>query len=236
MDEGNGLIVYPLEEEVDELVVSLRDRCLQRLVDHSRLNLEVQGYLVSSIYRKDLLLLGITTASIGDAQSVSIDDSYFPLQNEFLRRAKLEIPSLTTVLYHNHPRIDVSQLDKKTVKFLEECILEGIYGYLRDYGIEPTLENVATEELTRQLSEDDIIPTVGRVSVLLTDTPRESDDFSRINAYRVRQGCYPFFERLKVVSLESKSIEYIKTYKELTDKIDEIYWETCQDFGMFERK
>lgn len=228
----NELVVYSLEEDVNELVISLEDRCLQRLVDYSRFNIEVCGYLVSAVYKRDLLLLGITTASIGDSQSVTFDNSYFHEHNEFLRRTKREIPSLVTVLYHNHPRVDVSGLDHETVRFLESGIQDGIYDYLRDYGIELTLEKVATEELTRHLSQEDILPSFGRASVLLTDTFYERNDFSHINAYRIRRGEDPFFERLKVVSLESKGVDYIQTYIQLTNKIDRIYWQVAEErFG-----
>src|SRR3989338_8210629 len=180
------ILAFPFKGDCNKLILSGRLR--RRLADTSRFNLEVCGYLISIKHKRSILPIGITTSSIGNTNSVTFDNSYFPAQNDFLQKAKEEIPALLTIPYHNHPRISISNLDPKTIQFLESGILDGVYDYLRDYGIEPTLENVAAEELTRQLSEQDISSTIGDLSILLTDTLKEVDEFSHINAYLIKRG------------------------------------------------
>lgn len=216
----NEILAYPLREEVDELVLS--DRCAKRLLDTSKFNVEVCGYLVSVVYRRCLLPLGITASSIGETESVNFDNSYFPLHNEFLQRAKEIIPTLVTVQYHNHPKVKSTNLDQQTIKFLESGIQDGFYDYLRDYGIEPTLENVAAEELTRHLSEHDFLSAVGDLSILLTDTSRKGN-FDHINAYRINKRNNTILRKLRVSKLESKDADIIKYHSEMVDKIDIIY-------------
>ena len=214
------ILAFPFKGDCNKLILSGRLR--RRLADTSRFNLEVCGYLISIKYKRSILPIGITTSSIGNTNCVTFDNSYFPAQNDFLQKAKEKIPALVTVQYHNHPRISVSNLDPKTIKFLESGILGGVYDYLRDYGIEPTLENVATEEVTRQLSEQDILSAVGDLSILLTDTLREGNEFSHINAYLIKgKGAYP--KKLRVAKLETEDADLIKYHSEMVDIIDLIY-------------
>ncbi len=57
----------------------------------------------------------------------------------------------------------------------------GIYDFLKDYGIQPNLEE-SLKEKGRNLSGADITTTLGRCDVLISDTARLGEDFSHINA------------------------------------------------------
>lgn len=72
---------------------------------------------------------------------------------------------------------------REVIDILKEEIESGVFDYLLDYGIEPTIHNVIAEQ-SRHLSEADVKATFGRVHVLITDTGRDGVCFSHINAYK----------------------------------------------------
>ena len=86
-------------------------------------------------------------------------------------------------------------------------IESGIFDYLYDYGIEPTLHNVIAEQ-SRHLSEADVNVTFGRAHILISDTGREGNSFSHINAYKFDPNS-PLLgaELFKVTPLSDKSEE-----------------------------
>ncbi|MBS3072501.1 hypothetical protein J4477_01545 [Candidatus Pacearchaeota archaeon] len=177
-----GWTVYPLEDKnVNELVLPRRHIIDLRKL--SREENELTGLLYGVPRENSLYLIGYLQLGEGTRSECQFNPDYRWFHNEFAKRVKKVHPGLTTVLYHNHPLLSPDEHPKEVIEILKDEINSGIFDYLLDYGIEPSLHNVVAEQ-TRQLSEADIKATFGRAHILITDTERLGNNFSHINAYK----------------------------------------------------
>ena len=205
VNSESGWIVYPLEDgSANELVLpkgNLLD--LRKLVKSDK---ELCGLLYGIINQNAIYFMGSTVMGVGERTQVTFDEKYLKGHNEFMRRAKKVHPSLTTIIYHNHPLLRPEEHPSQTLARLKEELRLGVYDYLREYGTTPKLED-AIAELSRQLSPADISATSGRCHVLLTDTARKGDDFSFLNAYKLDPDGVIGSDLFKVVPLSDKPAE-----------------------------
>lgn len=182
MKNEEGWVIYPLEDKnVNEIV--LPEGHVADLRRISRSYNELVGVLMGVIKEKAVYSLGHLVLGEGDKTSCSFDTKYRKFYNELMRRSKIVQPTLTTILYHNHLRLPLENYPDGIIRGLEEELKSGIFDYLWDYGVRPTIHEAIAEQ-SRQLSDADISATFGRVHILITDTKRMGADFSHINAYK----------------------------------------------------
>ncbi|MFA5887401.1 MAG: hypothetical protein WC852_01685 [Candidatus Nanoarchaeia archaeon] len=205
MENDEAWIVYPLEDRNVREIVLPREHVadLRRI---SRSGNELTGLLHGVIRGDSLYSLGYLVLGEGNATSCSFDPKYKKFHNELMRRTKLVQPSLTSILYHNHPRLPLESCPEETVRILEQELKSGVFDYLQDYGVSPTIHEAIAEQ-SRQLSEADVNATFGRMHVLVTDTGRAGSDFSHINAYKFGPGALIGNEMFRVVPLSGKSAD-----------------------------
>jgi hypothetical protein len=184
-------VVYPLEKEVKRIVFPKGNIAnLRRL---SRQDKEYDGILMGVIQDDNLYFMGSTILGIGDETSVQFEDRYRKFHNELMLRSKQVQPSLTTILYHNHPRSnprDFSPQELEAITYLQET--RDVQKALQSFG--------------RILSPSDVEATFGKAHVLVTDEDNQGEDFSHIHAYKVEKYKFPDeFEKFEVVPLSSRS-------------------------------
>ncbi|MEM3113304.1 MAG: hypothetical protein QXI33_02660 [Candidatus Pacearchaeota archaeon] len=200
-----GWIVYPLEDKkINELV--LPKGHISDLRGISKERNEIVGLLYGVPRENSLYLIGYLKLGEGSRKECSFNDIYRDFHNEFMVRAKTIQPELTSVLYHNHPVLSPEEHPQEVIEFLKKEVEAGIFDYLWDYGIQPTI-NSAIAEQSRYLSESDIKATFGRAHILITDSERNGDDFSHINAYKFDPNFLSGAELFKVTYLSEKPKE-----------------------------
>ena len=180
--KSKGWVVYPLEDQrVQEFVIPRKS--LKSLREHSKRNRETTGLLYGIVDNQVLYFLGCTILGHGSRTACQFDPKYQNFHNSFAVQAKEMHPDLVTILYHNHPRLTPREVSSEVLDAVRHDVERGIFDYLEDHGVLPTLEE-ALAEVSRELSAQDQQVTFGRGHVLLTDTERKGDDFSRVNAYK----------------------------------------------------
>ena len=222
-ETGFNWTIYPLEDKVDEMVIR-REGAWQKIRDYAKLQSEVAGFLYGVVHNKSLLIVGMSAYWVGSRTQVSLEDNCLQTKhNEFMRQAKEAVPSLTTVFFHNHPLVTPDEFDTDSLENLKQDLEMGLYDYLRDYGLEPTLQQAIAEQ-SRHLSADDL-ETIGsngfgRYTVLLSNTPW-GNEFGSMNAYVVVDGL--FDKKLKVAALEEKPQQTQELLETIAQSLDEIH-------------
>ena len=202
MKNEEGWILYPLEDKnIKEIVLSRLLVANLRKISQS--HNELTGLLYGPIRDDTLYFLGYSILGDGDKMSCQFDLRYKDFNNELMRRLKIVQPALASVLFHNHPRLPLESYPDETIRRLEEELKSRIFDYLWDYGVKPTIHEAIAEQ-SRQLSEDDISATFGRLHVLITDTERAGTDFSHINAYKFNPNSLAGQEVFHVTPLSDK--------------------------------
>src|SRR3989344_77773 len=202
MEKEEGWIVYPLEDRhVDELVLPRKHVADLRKLSAGKI--ESTGLLYGVPRENSLYMLGYLMLGQGTRTECRFDEKYLKFYNGFMERARVIQPDLTSILYHNHPLLSPNELPVEVIETLERELKSGIFDYLGDHGINPTIRNAMAEQ-SRQLSNADIESTFGRLHVLLTDTSRIGDDFSHLNAYKFDPNSLIGTELFKVVPLSEK--------------------------------
>ncbi|MDD5193771.1 MAG: hypothetical protein PHF67_04275 [Candidatus Nanoarchaeia archaeon] len=150
-------------------------------------------------------------------------DNFVPLlEIEIFKRIIEKIPAYRTVIYHNHPRASRQTLeesfgrDAKTyIDVFRRGLESGIYEVL---GITDLDESI-NEEVSRQISDQDIRNTPGRYNLVISPTFREGNPFSHLNFYDLKTGS--LFPGLVPVTKipESKVKRELKIRLEAPDKI-----------------
>lgn len=205
MENAEGWIVYPLEDRnVCELVLPRGHIADLRRISQS--HNELTGLLCGAIRDDALYFLGYLILGEGDSTSCSFSPKYQKFHNELMRRSKIVQPSLTSILYHNHPRLTLKSYHEETIRILEDEVKSGIFDYLLDYGVRPTIHEAIAEQ-SRALSEADIEATFGRLHVLISDTDRAGNDFSHINAYKFDPNSLIGAEMFRTTPLSEKTAD-----------------------------
>ncbi|MEK6905600.1 MAG: hypothetical protein AABX24_04320 [Nanoarchaeota archaeon] len=220
---GFNWTIYPLEDKVDEIVIR-REGVWQKIRDYARLQSEVAGFMYGVVHNQSLLIVGMSAYWVGSRTQVSLEDNCLQTKhNEFMRQAKEAVPSLTAVFYHNHPLVPLDEFDVDSLENLKQDFEMGLYDYLRDYGLEPTLQHAIAEQ-SRHLSADDL-ETIGsngfgRYTILLSNTPW-GNEFGPMNAYFIVDGL--FDKKLKVTALEEKPQQTQESLETIAKSLDEIH-------------
>src|SRR3989344_8154098 len=192
--------VIPLvDSKVKNFVIPRKS--LHALQEKSRDTRETTGLLYGIVDDKAVYFLGCTILGHGDRTSCQFEEKFRNFHNVFVSRAHKMYPGLVTILYHNHPRLAPHEMDPKTLDTIRDSLRAGVFDYLQDHGILPTLEE-AIAEVSRDLSVPDHQATFGRAHVLLTDTRRYGDDFSQVNAYKFDADGLKGVDRFRLILLE----------------------------------
>ncbi|MDO8628433.1 MAG: hypothetical protein Q7R56_01630 [Nanoarchaeota archaeon] len=167
--------IAPLEDTtVTEIVLPKKNvDSLRRL---STTTTERTGLIYAVQGEQALYFVGYHILGIGTRTNCTFDQRYQTFQHQFTVRAKEKLPTLTTVLYHNHPRPTIEEQTPEALKHIQKELQAGIFDYLQDVGKEPTTEE-ALAEMSRTLSPADHRATFGRIHLLLTDTATQGYDF-----------------------------------------------------------
>lgn len=223
-------LIAPVSENhsLKEVVIR-RDGLLKKTREYCRLNREIIGFIYSYPCEESLLLVGMNIYGVGSEMSSGLDPLYLERHNEFLNRAMVTYPSLTTILFHSHPRLEPLKFPEQTLQQLREDLQGGIFDYLQDCGVEPNLD-LALAEFSRTLSQDDLENTVGKITILLTDTRWPQDEFSHLNVYEIGRDKVSV-NRLRVVALEDKPHKISLVFNEVADYLDVLQKELKQKYG-----
>ena len=211
-------------------VVIRRDGLLKKTREYCRSNREIIGFIYGYPYEENLLLVGMNIYGVGSEISSELDPFYLERHNECLNRARMAYPSLTTILFHSHPRLEPIKFPEQTLQLLREDLRSGIFDYLKDYGLKPTLDLVLAE-FSRTLSQDDLENTVGKITILLTDTRWPQDEFSHLNVYEILGRDMASVNRLRVAALEDKPTEISLVFNKVSDYLDVLQKELKQKWG-----
>lgn len=228
MENDKGWIVYPLEDRnVGELVMPRGNIADLRKI--SKAHNELTGLLYGVVRNDSLYFIGHLVLGEGDSTSCSFNPEYRHFHNELMRRSKIVQPSLTSIIYHNHPRLPLESYPKETVKILEKEVKSGIFDYLWDYGVKPTIHEAIAEQ-SRALSQADIEATFGRLHVLISDTSREGDDFSHINAYKFDPNSLVNVETFRVTPLSEKPAEVHSWVGRVCSSLKKVYEDLRKEY------
>ena len=229
MSNEQGWTVYPLENEnVKELVLPRGHIADLRKISQS--HNELTGLLHGTVQNDTLYLIGYLILGEGDNISCSFNPKYMEFHNELMKKSKIVQPSLTSILYHNHPRLLLDKYPKEAVKMLKEELKSRVFDYLWDYGVEPTI-NEAIAEQSRHLSEEDKSVTFGRLHVLITDTARRGDDFSHINAYKFDPNDLTGIDLFKITALSDKQQEVRSWVGGVCSSLKKVYEDLKKEYG-----
>lgn len=231
--QNDKWLVLPLQYgNVTELV--LPEKNVAHLRKISSYNKETAGLLYGVIKGPSIYFMGSTVLGEGDLTSCSWNSQYMEFHNSFIERAIRAQPNLITIPYHNHPRIPPNRYSPEALDFVQRESESGIFDYLRDYGISPSLEEALAEN-SRYLSEADVNTTVGIAHVLITDTARKGEDFSHINAYKLSEDFLPGAV-FRVVPLSSKSLEEMAWAGGVCSALKKVYDRLRSDFEAGDKK
>ena len=122
------------------------------------------------------------------------------------------------------------QFPEQTLQQLDEDLQSGIFDYLKDYGIEPTLD-LALAEFSRTLSPEDLENVVGKITILLTDTRWPEDEFSHLNVYEIQERDLASIKRMRVAALEDKPMRISLVFNEVSDYLDVLQKELKKKYG-----
>ncbi|MCR4284557.1 MAG: hypothetical protein NUV97_00750 [archaeon] len=201
-NEKEGWVVLPLvDRSVSELVIPRRN--VKHLREVSRNYVETSGLLYGNIFGGSVYFVGSTCLGEGSRTSCSFDPKFRNFNNFYTRRLKEAFPNMVTIQYHNHPTITPDECGQEFIESLRRDVDSGIFDYLLDHGVTPTIHE-AIREGSRTLSPQDIRATFGNVHVLMTDTDREGEEFSHINAYAVNPRVWGGERRFRVTPLSHK--------------------------------
>src|SRR3989344_1947986 len=222
--------IAPITEKSLKEVVIRREGLLKATREYCRLSRELIGFMYGYPYKESLLLVGMNTYGVGSEINSELDKFYLERHNEFLHRARAVYPSLSTIVYHSHPRLRSLQFPEQTLQQLDEDLQSGIFDYLKDYGIEPTLD-LALAEFSRTLSPEDLENVVGKITILLTDTRWPEDEFSHLNVYEIQERDLASIKRMRVAALEDKPMRISLVFNEVSDYLDVLQKELKKKYG-----
>lgn len=226
MEENKNWLVCPMENENIREVV-LPSGHIADLRKMSKNSYELTGLPYCVPKNNSLYSLGHLILGKGDTSSCSFNSEYRKFNNEFVTRVGRKYSDLVTVLYHNHPRFPIDSIPKELVEKIRQDSKDGIYDFLLDYGVYPSMEECVAEE-SRNLSLEDINATFGNTHILLSDTYRRGNNFSHINAYKLKNG-FPD-GLLKLVPLSSKSDSDHLYAKEVCNYMKQVYKNLSEEF------
>lgn len=213
-----GWVVFPLEHEIKRIVFPRKS--IEDLRKISRQSKEFDGMLFGVIKDQDLYFMGSTILGIGDRMRVGFNESYRQFHNKLVLKSKQVNPSLTTILYHNHP-----------VLMPEEYTQEVLEGMMYCYKIRDIKQ--AIKKFSKILSEEDINSTFGRTHVLVTDTSKGGDDFAHINAYKIEKNISPDnFKTFNVVSLSDMVEEDCRWAGGVCSSLKRVYDQLREDYKL----
>jgi len=113
-------------------------------------------------------------------------------QTRLTKKAGELMPGYRTLMFHSHPKVTEKILldsdpisGRETVEKYKQDITNGDFDFLRDYGVEPTLEAVLNESLSRGLSPMDVDETIGDYHLLISPTVYPKSRYAHLNAYHL---------------------------------------------------
>ncbi len=200
LDERNAWKEFALEGSVKEVVIEPTTFDFTRRVSlecSGDQRPEQGGYFGGFLHEGVFYVMQPSMLGMGGSGCLQFGNSSRD-QVQLTKRAGELMPGYRTLIFHSHPYVNEKLLlasdpisAKRTVEACNLAIANGEFDFLKDFGVEPTLDAVLNETLSRNLSPMDIDETPGSYHLLISPTVYPKFRYAHLNVYHLDRNRLP---------------------------------------------